>query len=169
MHKRNILNTDSNKPISREYAYELGGGKAFDDGLFVGDEHGAFITDKGRKVFQEDIDAYMNRPDVQDYIQTKIKEPMENWKLDRNAFVLETEPIPGSTILYPDNSMRNYATAEGMIHRNDGIKSLFPHPSTLTKNDAGNWVIQRDWNNPKVNYRDGGRLPMTPDEYLDRW
>ena len=30
---------------------------------------------------------------------------------------------------------------EGVIPRNTGIKSLFPHPSTLIKDSDGNWII----------------------------
>lgn len=42
--------------------------------------------------------------------------------------------------------------------RNDNIKSLFPHPSTVKENSDGTISIIRDWNNPMVNYKKGGQL-----------
>ena len=47
---------------------------------------------------------------------------------------------------------------EGVIPRNTGIKSLFPHPSTLIKDSDGNWIIKRNWLDTRVNYKNGGKI-----------
>jgi hypothetical protein len=26
------------------------------------------------------------------------------------------------------------------------------------KDDSGNWIIKRDWNDPRVNYKNGGKI-----------
>jgi hypothetical protein len=45
-----------------------------------------------------------------------------------------------------------------MLRRNDGIKSLFPHPSTFVRNADGTVSVRRDWRDSRVNYKSGGKL-----------
>jgi hypothetical protein len=45
-----------------------------------------------------------------------------------------------------------------MLRRNTGIKSLFPHPSLLTRDADGKLRIVRDWADSRINYKSGGRL-----------
>ena len=47
---------------------------------------------------------------------------------------------------------------EFRLRRNTGIKSLFPHPSTFVTNEDGTISIIRDWNDPRVNFKQGGKL-----------
>lgn len=47
---------------------------------------------------------------------------------------------------------------EFRLRRNTGIKSLFPHPDTFVRNPDGSVSILRDWNDPRVNYKHGGKL-----------
>jgi hypothetical protein len=47
---------------------------------------------------------------------------------------------------------------EFMLRRNTGIKSLFPHPSTFTRDANGRIIINRIWEDPRVNYKQGGKM-----------
>lgn len=53
----------------------------------------------------------------------------------------------------------NIPHAEFSISRNDGIKSLFPHPSRFIRNADGTvTLIPTDWNDARVNFKQGGKL-----------
>lgn len=47
---------------------------------------------------------------------------------------------------------------EFMLRRNTGIKSLFPHPSLFKRNADGTISLIRNWDDPRVNYKQGGKL-----------
>lgn len=44
-----------------------------------------------------------------------------------------------------------------MLRRNTGIKSLFPHPQAFVNQD-GKILIDRNWTDPRINFKQGGRL-----------
>lgn len=53
----------------------------------------------------------------------------------------------------------NIPHSEVSISRNDGIKSLFPHPSRFIRNADGTvTLIPTDWNDVRVNFKQGGKL-----------
>lgn len=66
---------------------------------------------------------------------------------------------------YPTLQPTKFQTMENMgdqmefrLRRNTGIKSLFPHPDTFVRNPDGSVSILRDWNDPRVNYKNGGKI-----------
>lgn len=101
------------------------------------------------------IPEYNSHPTEED-----ISNMINNWRLNRNAFILDegstvmpntVQPTINGSMSNPTSSFK-IRSFEGALHRNTGIKSLFPHPSTLQKNSNGKWFINRDWNDPRVNY-----------------
>jgi hypothetical protein len=73
--------------------------------------------------------------------------------------------VPGAnTTLYIDPSEAVQGVFEGdraafMLRRNDGIKSLFPHPSRLIRNEDGTvQLLPTNWSDPRVNFALGGKL-----------
>ena len=59
---------------------------------------------------------------------------------------------------FKPSSMMGTNNVEIGIPRNTGIKSLYPHPSLFLENPDGSVSIIRNWDNPRVNYKHGGKL-----------
>jgi hypothetical protein len=47
---------------------------------------------------------------------------------------------------------------EFMVPRNTGIKSLYPHPSLFIKDANGKVTLNRNWDDIRVNYKQGGKM-----------
>ena len=45
-----------------------------------------------------------------------------------------------------------------MVPRNTGIKSLYPHPSAFLRDNNGKIIINRNWDDPRINFKHGGTL-----------
>jgi hypothetical protein len=78
---------------------------------------------------KNDINEYINSKEYQEYLKNTII-PKES-----NMFIIDTDALGrdislGKTV-YPVRNGQNIKSIEGVIPRNSGIKSLFPHPSTL--------------------------------------
>ena len=66
-----------------------------------------------------------------------------------------------NTIYYGKDAPLQYFNGKSLefaLPRNTGIKSLFPHPDTFIKNSDGTISLIRDWDNPKLNFKQGGKL-----------
>ena len=114
---------------------------------------------KVREKLQNQLNELLNTPEYQEYYQNNIQNWIDNWKLDKNAFILDENRAPLQTLDVIGRNPNSFTQSlEGMIHRNTGIKSLFPHPSTLQQNPDGTWIISRNWSDPRVNFKLGGKL-----------
>jgi hypothetical protein len=49
---------------------------------------------------------------------------------------------------------------EFMVPRNTGIKSLYPHPSLFIKDANGKVTLNRNWDDIRVNYKQGGKMNL---------
>lgn len=87
-----------------------------------------------------------------------IQELIDNRKLGNNIFIIDEHSVSVPNTTVPLRDGMPVTPFEGMVARNTGIKSLFPHPSLLQKNNEGIWQMIRDWNDPRVNYSQGGVL-----------
>lgn len=90
----------------------------------------------------EELNAYKAR--VIDQALAKTKEG--------NMLVIDDFMIPVKGIM--DNNMQ----VEFALTRNSGIKSLYPHPSLFVRNLDGTVTVARNWNDLKVNYKQGGSI-----------
>ena len=73
--------------------------------------------------------------------------------------------VPGqNTTLYidynePMSGIMDVTRGAGMLRRNTGIKSLFPHPSRLVRGEDGLLkMLPTNWDDPRVNFKQGGIL-----------
>jgi len=73
--------------------------------------------------------------------------------------------VPGAnTTLYIEPSEAVQGVFDGdraafMLRRNTGIKSLFPHPSRLIRNEDGTVSLtSTNWSDPRVNFALGGKM-----------
>lgn len=73
--------------------------------------------------------------------------------------------VPGqNTTLYidynePMSGIMDVTRGAGMLRRNTGIKSLFPHPSRLVRGENGLLkMLPTNWDDPRVNFKQGGIL-----------
>ena len=73
--------------------------------------------------------------------------------------------VPGqNTTLYidynePMSGIMDVTRGAGMLRRNTGIKSLFPHPSRLVRGEDGLLkMLPTNWADPRVNFKQGGIL-----------
>lgn len=110
--------------------------------------------------YQKELAQLHASPAYKEYYQRNIKNWIDNWKLDTNAFLLDDSRNPNWSldVVSRENPSGHVGSLEGMLHRNTGIKSLFPHPSTLQQNSNGTWRIVRNWSDPRVNFKFGGKL-----------
>lgn len=94
------------------------------------------------------IDSYaMRSAKNQAILQKWISEIPTN---DNRAYIDFTEAV---------NGYFNGPRAGIMIRRNTGIKSLYPHPSRFVRNADGTvTLIPTDWNDTRVNFKEGGKL-----------
>lgn len=98
-------------------------------------------------------------PNIDEIREKAVKEIIDKYPLEENL-VVKDGPGVGSTLLHfnPKTNSNTLQEAEYMTRQNTGIKSLFPHPSLLQRDANGKWFIPRDWNDPRVNYKNGGKL-----------
>lgn len=127
--------------------------------LLIQNESGHYpITKDKIAELKQIVSDYENSPGYQAYISQNITP----YTQERNMFIIDsdamTAPFHLGQSVFPLANGKEVFSIEGMIPRNTGIKSLFPHPSTLVKDANGNWVIKRDWLDPRVNYKKGGKL-----------
>jgi hypothetical protein len=116
----------------------------------------AILNGEDTSVIDAKLKEAQNNPYIKEY-NAFIQKLINDWKLNKDAFIIDSHSWNHPTVTPLKNGKPIYGI-EGMIHRNTGIKSLFPHPSTLMKDDSGNWIIKRDWNDPRVNYKNGGKI-----------
>lgn len=106
--------------------------------------------------------------------EEKLKYPQDLRELYENALAkakerVATTPVESSRLWIDPALIKNSGVAprlslikvkpmEFMLRRNTGIKSLFPHPSTFTRDADGRIVINRIWEDPRVNYKQGGKM-----------
>jgi hypothetical protein len=110
-------------------------------------------------IYDAKIKEVQNDPYIKEY-SAFIQKLINDWKLNKDAFIIDDHGWnhPSVTPMKDGNPIYGI---EGMLHRNTGIKSLFPHPNTLIQDESGNWIIKRDWNDPRVNYKNGGKIKET--------
>jgi hypothetical protein len=82
----------------------------------------------------------------------KLVEDIKNIN-DNKLYIDNLSVKPGGTLSYPNRHVSEFA-----LKRNTGIKSLFPHPSLLIRDNNGKLKIIRNWSDPRVNYKNGGFL-----------
>lgn len=111
-----------------------------------------------KNMLKNQISEIINSPEYQQYYQNNIQPWINDWKLDPNAFILDESVFPHRTLNPIGKEGSPAPSLEGMLHRNSGIKSLFPHPSTLQQSESGNWFINRNWGDLRINYKNGGKL-----------
>lgn len=51
-----------------------------------------------------------------------------------------------------------YPATEIVVPYSTRIKSLFPHPDLFIRNSDGTFSFKRDWNNSKLNFKQGGKV-----------
>ena len=76
-----------------------------------------------------------------------------------------------NTIYYGNDIPLQYfngTSLEFALPRNTGIISLFPHPKTFRQNSDGTISLIRDWDDPRVNYKSGGKLISRKNELLKK-
>lgn len=74
-------------------------------------------------------------------------------KTDNKLYIDDISHAPSGTLKYPTGRNSEY-----MLRRNYGIKSLFPHPSLLIRDNNGKLKIIRNWEDQRVNFKNGGFL-----------
>lgn len=82
-----------------------------------------------------------------DYIEQALLDTPHDYKL-----------IWNTSGFNPQGTLKSDLLGEFTFRRNDGIKSLFPHPSLISVGDDGIVKIDRDLSNILFNYRKGGKL-----------
>ena len=120
--------------------------------------NGADLSEEEIKQLENSIKEYQNSAEYQEY----IKQNIEPYLKDRDMFIIDNDAIgqdlPLGRTFMPSLNGTKIQSIEGVIPRNSGIKSLFPHPSTLIKDSDGNWIIKRNWLDTRVNYKNGGKI-----------
>ena len=51
-----------------------------------------------------------------------------------------------------------YPATEIVVPYSTRVKSLFPHPDSFIRNSDGTFSFKRDWNNSKLNFKQGGKV-----------
>ena len=97
----------------------------------------------------------------EDYISKVLNPAIEHAK-ESNILIVD------DISMYPQNFeslpiSREFPLLEFGITRNSGIKSLFPHPSTIVRNADGTFTVNRNWNDLRVNHKNGGKFQ----QYID--
>ena len=84
----------------------------------------------------------------------QVKIWMQEHPTPKDNFRLFINPGPGGGGLYRDTVIPSE-----FMYRGDRIKSLFPHPSLLTRDNTGNIImLSRSFEPGKLNYKHGGIL-----------
>lgn len=106
----------------------------------------------------------INKGILPDYMGPQMFKTMKQNDPKRLEEIL-FRPVPGAnTSLYIDSGEAVQGVFDGdraafMLRRNDGIKSLFPHPSRLIRNEDGTvQLLPTNWSDPRVNFALGGKL-----------
>lgn len=101
------------------------------------------------------IPYYLSPKDyrVEEYKQI-IQDLIKKTPIDDNKLYIDDISALPVGSLDPINGIR----AEYLLRRNNGIKSLFPHPSVFVRNKYGTVSVIRNWQDPRVNYKIGGKL-----------
>lgn len=101
-------------------------------------------TSPPREVYTDDVSK-------QNYIQNYIK-PLIDATKSRDMAILD------DISHYPHSVYTKGNQIEFNVPRNTGIKSLFPHPSLFIKDANGKIIINRNWLDPRVNFKSGGKI-----------
>lgn len=87
----------------------------------------------------------------------KAKEKIKDTPIESGRLWIDPALIENSGVA-PRLSLTKIKPMEFMLRRNDGIKSLFPHPSLFIKDANGKIIINRNWLDPRVNFKSGGKI-----------
>lgn len=100
-----------------------------------------------------------NQVGSQEDYSEMIKRLIEDTPINDNKLYIDDISMPVQSTLTPANKY----TTEYMLRRNTGIKSLFPHPSLFVRDANGTVQINRDWEDIRLNYKNGGVVPAYGD------
>lgn len=99
--------------------------------------------------------------DMQPYLLGDIKNMVElgtkSSKILGNSFpkniIKYTTEFKGNSSAYkPQENPSQYFNGEYIVNHNTPIKSLYPHPETLSKDTSGKIILHRSWNDPRIHY-----------------
>lgn len=127
--------------------------------LLIRHEHGyQELTEQQLQDLKSIVSNYYDSLEYKTYLAQNVL-PYTN---ERDMFIVDSDALGynlrlGQTI-NPLLNGHKIDGIEGGVPRNTGIKSLFFHPSLLKRNEFGKLEVIRDWNDPRVNYKQGGKL-----------
>lgn len=102
-------------------------------------------------------DKYGQKWDPDPEFDTKLKAQIDAVPSNDNKMYVLKGTDSGFDKLY--QTPFGIPGGELMIRRNTGIKSLYPHPSRFVRDEDGFvHLIPTDWNDPRVNFKTGGKL-----------
>lgn len=112
------------------------------------------------EAWTKEIEELMSNEAVVKYLD-EVQNINSNWGLDQNILIRDaSSPAAYGWLgtISPELGGKAVTPYEFMLHRNEGIKSLFPHPSVFRRGEDGAVSVTRDWLDPRVNYAKGGNL-----------
>lgn len=119
-----------------------------------------FARQVGGSRYSTPVKEFRAGLDMQPYLINGIKGFYHNYLPDRFKGV-----IPKNTAIYSDRFKGNSAwqytmpdNSEITVPFGTSIKSLYPHPNAFVTNSDGTVTLQRDWSNPNLHYKVGGKL-----------
>ena len=112
----------------------------------------------GNPGFAKQVAEYLKNPNLTGYSEQVKSYADYIRKLLKNTPTEKTRMWIGDGGNRPELTTEGFIPKEVMIRRNTGIKSLFPHPDLFVRDNSGKVILDRNWNDIRVNYKQGGKM-----------
>ena len=112
----------------------------------------------GNPGFAKQVAEYLKNPNLTGYSEQVKSYADYIRKLLKNIPNEKTRMWIGDGGNRPELTTEGFIPKEVMIRRNTGIKSLFPHPDLFVRDNSGKVILDRNWNDIRVNYKQGGKM-----------